>query len=284
MNSIDILKLEQRVNIQEEFEKIRVLFTGNYLRTENGFYTSLKEIVDSHFDTFEFVGTSRSFDEYLAERGVFYNEDEFAEYVLYYINAMLNFKNLLTMSKSIDVDLYSYNWIVLNDINNKNYFRKLDFHIDYLLENLNYKVYKLDFDFELGFEPVIVTKREPDIDSVLPLVDPPIALDILSFFDHRISNNLIEKESIIARLYKNVLEKDRRTLSSGGTGALFKDTKRIFNFIARHYNEETSLSKDKRLEFCNMAFTMLLHLIRSKEVNNFQKIVAGLSVEETSHT
>lgn len=280
MDAIDILKLEQRINVKNEFGKILDLVEGDYLYTALEDRTNLMDVINFSFEDFHFVGTSRNFKEYLSDREIFKNGDQFNKYVLFYINAVMNFRHKLETSDFIKLDQYENDYIYFDIPDNSKFFEKLDFHIEFFLERINYKLYYLDLNKELGFKPAIITKRNADVDSVLRLVDPPIALDILAFFDHRIADNLIEKESIIARMYKNVLEKDKKILSAGGSGALYKDTKRIFNFIARHYVDGVEHSVEQRLEYCNMAFTMFLHLIRSAEVYKFQKMVDGMNNEE----
>jgi len=254
VNKISIRDLEQRVDTEQELERLeetlfnnlRIILIPNKEGTFNYFLKSM-------FTMFPYAGTSRNIEEFLDDRSIEFNS---RKYFLIKLNFYSNFLNWLLIKIKQEYIRYEENIGYIRD------------RITYILDHLNYKNIEDTEENEYGFRYISTIKRNADVDTALKIVEHDIAIDLLSYLDVENENNLMFKESIMARLYKS-LESKRSILEVEPHKKLFNDTKFAVNYH-RHF-KETKLTKKQKIEFCDKAFYMYIHLIRFPYIKQYQK-------------
>lgn len=262
MGRIGIQYLEQRFELAKEYAKLEKSVMNVHISS----FGTLTSAIERYILDFPLNITSRDIDEYLSDRGIESSVVDFNSYILYRMNLYYNFLSWFYDTGVIN----KYPESVRKDI------RKITSlayrSMSFILSGLNYKAEFIE-EHEKGFKLVSFIKRDADIDSVLPYVEKEIRIDILSYLDFRIENDLIEKEAIMGRLYKD-LESKIDELNVDPFKNLFSITKRSLNF-ARHVRSETYSDRD-RIEICDKAFYLYLHLIRSPKIKQFQNDLKDL--------
>lgn len=257
MNKISIKYLEQRMDIDTEISKLKSLFSEKIVGKTTSFpYPDItfSDLLTDYFDSFPLSGTSRNVKEFFEERGINSKQED---YNLYLLNLYSNFIFWLTEEykslKSLELEF--------------KFIHNLYDRILLILESQNYNDILSEEKNEFGFLDVFTVKRDEDIDSVLEFISPELRLDLLSYIDFRFENNIKHKESIIARLYKDI-ESKKTTLNCDPFKSLYTDTKFALN-IPRHHREYTMTDEEKILWY-DRSFRMYVHLIRSQEIKKYQ--------------
>lgn len=257
MNKISIKYLEQRMDIDIEMSKLKSLFSEKIVGKTTSFpYLDItfNDLLRDFFDSFPLSGTSRNPYEFLEDREVYPVQED---YNLYLLNLYLNFIVwLVEESRSLKSLRLEYN--IISNLYNQ---------ITLILESQNYKNIVSEEKNEFGFLDVFTVKRDEDIDSVLEYISPDLRLDLLSYIDFRFEKNIKHKESIIARLYKDI-ESKKKNLNCDPFKSLYTDTKFALN-IPRHHREYTMTDEEKILWY-DRSFRMYVHLIRSQEIKKYQ--------------
>lgn len=257
MNNISILDIEQRFDIENEMNKLEEDFVKRHLFNS---HDSLIDLVNEYIFKIPFNSTSRNIDEYFIERSIgkeFGTSD--IEMYLYRTNFYLNF-----FSWYFENVWYPHHTYGRKNMEQANFIIEI---INFTLEKINYCSTSLEKDENFNFKRIIFTKRNFDVDSVLPFVDNDIRIDLLTYLDFRNENNLKEKEAIIGRIYKD-LEERKATLNIDPYKTLFNSTKQALNF-ARHNHPEINI--DDKINICNQSFYLYIHLIRWPEIRTYQK-------------
>lgn len=260
MNTISIRDLEQRIKLDVEVIKLEeslldeLLIVDDYYnnRCTYNFY------LDRLFTDFPYSGTSRDLDEFFHDRGIAKNSSN------YYLTKLNFYSNFLSWFYS------EYNESLNFNINNLALIIK---RIDFILNHVNYKNVEDKEENEFNFKYISTVKRDVDVDSILRIIERDLAVDILSYLDFENEDNLKFKESIMARLYKD-LESKKKDLDMEPNRGLYSDTKFALN-ISRHHSE-SKLPVVKRIEICDKAFYLYIHLVRSSTIKQFQMDISEL--------
>lgn len=281
MGPISIVNLEQRTNAIKELEKLKEfiqteLFYQPLLYKPRENLTFLK-FIKKHILELPFSKTANTFEQYCEEIGVNLNpqsEKEATKSILYVTNFIMNtITAILCDSRGPLPTIESIASYVRSEIKYTVYHSR----IERLLELFNYKQELGHYDRENDFHEIIFTKRDADVDSVLPIVTPDTRIDLLSYLDFRLENNLIEKQTILKRLaaYLEPKRKEYESFNKGLTSSIFY----LFNNInIRHNNTQqvTFESEAEQIEYYDICFKMILHLIREKEVSGYIEKVSAL--------
>ena len=137
-------------------------------------------------------------------------------------------------------------------------------NIPRILEKMNYKIKELD-------DKIIITKRNADVDSILENVPEDMASTLLEYNDFRIQDDIKTKQKILKNidLYieKNINIKsfDKELDNAIGT---------IVNKMGVNHpiKEESykSFTDEQLIEWYDKCFLMMLHAIRTIEVNKIK--------------
>lgn len=263
MSYISILELDQRFDIENETNKLEEDFVKRDLFNSG---ENLVSLINKHILKIPFNKTSRNINEYFLERSIgrrFGTDD--IEIYLYRTNFYLNFfswyfENICQPQHSH----WKHNLIQANFI--------IEI-IKFTLEKINYCSTSLEKDENYNFTRIIFTKRNVEVDSVLPFVNKDIRIDLLTYLDFRIENNLIEKEAIIGRIYKD-LEERKEALNIDPYKPLFRSTKQALNF-SRHIHSELTISE--KINICDKSFYLYIHLIRWPEIRKYQETLKSFA-------
>lgn len=257
-----IFELENRLDISKEFEKLLQAFQGEndatiyetpyHTREYGKFIEAINHTVflewkyrDTFlnvFDYLEFVGI----DECFLEDGDYSDENKF----LFYLEFILNMVNLIDYSDKIELMP-----VTTAAIEN----------IPLILEKMNYKMEKLE-------DKIIITKRDADVDSILENVPKDIANMLLEYNDFRNYANIAEKRKIL----KNIdLYIEENIKISSFDNKLDDAIGTVVNKMGVNHpiKEEPykSFNNEQLLEWYDKCFLMIIHAIRTVEVNKIKK-------------
>ena len=146
-------------------------------------------------------------------------------------------------------------------------------NIPKILEKMNYKLKELE-------DKVIIVKRDSDVDSILTVVSEDIADILLEYNDFRIKNNIEEKKKILKKidLYieKNIKIKsfDKGLDDCIGT---------IVNKMGINHpieEEFKTLTVTELIEWYDKCFLMMIHAIRTVEINKIKNERKKLIVKD----
>lgn len=157
-------------------------------------------------------------------------------------------------------------------------------------ERLELSNYSVDVTEE---DKVFIRKRNAEIDTAIQIIeDKQIIEDILSFYDFRNENDLIEKKSIITRFYK-YLEKEENSKYKNHRIKISSKSKEINlfdnffmianNFDIRHSPEKLKqigtihkLDEKRTLELLNLEFKLFLRITTSIDLLKNQEYIDEL--------
>ncbi|WZU00589.1 hypothetical protein MGH68_13720 [Erysipelothrix sp. D19-032] len=117
-----------------------------------------------------------------------------------------------------------------------------------------------------------MTKRDADVDSVLPDVQSDIRLDLLSYLDFKNENNLEQKMNILRRLYLDIEERGDE-LYKDPNRKLYTTTKSLLNNV-RHHRKD--FDEEKLMTNCDLAFYHYIHLIRAHKLYQDKDLIKEL--------
>ncbi len=259
-----IFDLENRLDINSEFERLFRIFCED----ENGAIyedryhhkdctTVIEAINEMIFLKWKYRDTFIDVDEYLKFIGVNYEEALIygVEQIdkttfLYFLEFLANMWFLIKKEDSIEL---SQKAIAAME------------NIPKILEKMNYKLKEVE-------DKVIIVKRDSDTDSVLVLVPENIANILLEYNDFRIKNNIEEKKKILKKI--DLYIENNINVKSFDTG-LYDSIGMIVNKMGVNHpiKEEPfkSFKETELMEWYNKCFLMMLHAIRTVEVNKIKK-------------
>lgn len=265
MKSISIFDLEKRFDSKVEYDRILELVRERIFNRSGA--DSIYEYIEGTITSYPLNESSPTLDLFFEDYGINFDKSTAVDEVSLKRLLMLNFLyNYIVWLQHNSYDftvvhhggttsLRDHSIIVLD-------------RIKWFLEKANYLVYEGSADERTELPQQLFVKRNYDIDSVLPLVEHEIGLDLLTFLDFRVEKNLKHKEAILARLYKD-LERRKKSKAKECTSALFDDAKYALN-IPRHYREYGFDSDKERLLWCDNAFYLYIHFVRSIEIKKIQ--------------
>lgn len=280
MPRLSILDLEQRIDPMIEYNKLySFLNKEEFIDVGSGFNYRPKPFInhiDSIILTLPYTGSSDSFANYWRDRDIFLQPKDQKEAT-----------NSILLLISFYLTYYAYiekNYSTTKQLNN-NFLVKITNIIKCNLASLNYKITFEEKENQYGFKTPLIIKRDVDVDSVLSLIhNSDTRLDLLSYLDFRLENNLQEKQSILARLYKTIIDDGKEIYFSPSDtddfrlkyqNELYQKIKQIYNQTDIRHGEKgkVELSADAKLKYCDMCFYLLLQLIRTpKSIEDMKEI------------
>lgn len=277
MPRLSILDLEQRINPSIEFSKL-LNFLSNYPYVDD---KSFIQFINKKINLIPYCGTSLDFQSYFSDRGIdlYENWTEGILYIFSFYETYKSFINVPADYKNIYRDVSQYqieNYILPFNIRMKNI-------VTSLLKGLNYQLIYADKVNQYGFKTPLIVKRDTDVDSVLPLVNSDIRIDLLSYLDFRVENNLQAKEDILTRLYKTIIDDGKDVYDAKANPSDFKlkyqnelhsKIKQLYNNTRiRHGGKKMALTDEERHKYYDMCFYLLLQLIRTpKSIEDMDEI------------
>ncbi len=257
-----IFELENRLDIEQEFvrlynvlqrQKDTVLYDDNVYGVRE-FAKFFEGIDNTVFLEWKYRDTFLNVYEYLDFIGVndnltSYNKELYEEIFLYYLEFILNMKLLVDNSNSIELMP-----IATAAIEN----------IPIILEKMNYKAEKVE-------DKIIISKRDADIDSVLECVPENISNVLLEYNDFRNKDDIKEKQKLLkaidlyiennikVRLFDVELDNSIGTIvNKMGVNHPIKD------------EPYKSFTEEQLIEWYDKCFLMMLHAIRTAEINKIK--------------
>lgn len=266
MTKISIFELEKRFDLEKEFEKIsNDLILRENIWLTNGMYETYKyisfeKLINNSILRFPGNKSSRSLNEYFLEYRI--DDMPLKEGILMKVDFFINY--ILWMKDSDDFTFSDDSFAkgIIPILNN----------CKYIIEELNYTLIK-DKNAKYNYPQYIIVKRDYDVDSVLSQFSSDLRVQLLTYLDFRNENDLRYKESVIYNLYKD-LESREDELKVQQNDKLYNDTKFALNYPRHH--RDSSLNEKKRIELCDKAFYMYIHLIRSKLIRQYQEDIKVL--------
>ncbi|MDD3053751.1 MAG: hypothetical protein PHG84_05040 [Endomicrobiaceae bacterium] len=254
----NIFEIENRLNIQKEFEKFVQVFHSSSLLIDSYSHITFIDYIDrEYFKFWEYRGTSLSILEYLENIGIG--------------------KHILSFVIPISEELFlRYMEFLLNIINisiAKMNFGKTDKLLLATILNIPFILEKLNYNEEKIRDKTIITKRDADVDSVLTMVPKDISILLLEYNDFGNTNNIETKKSILKDI-DLYIEKDKLIFKKIVDNTLLDSIGTIVNKMGVNHpiNEEPykSFTNGQLIEWYDKCFLMMIHAIRSVEVNKIK--------------
>lgn len=279
MSCISILDLEQRINPIIELQKLL-----KFLNTEEHWnYKSFISFIDKKLNLLPYSGTSQNFEQYWVERNVNLNSTNNEEATISILHLISFYRTyiswVISSTKNHQIFYGQYGSI------DKEFLLKINNIIPNLLVSLNYQLINEDEDNKYGFKTPLIIKRDVDVDSALLLIEnQDTRLDLLSYLDFRLENNLQAKQGILARLYKTIIDdgKDIYSANSKTDDFRLKYQNELYERIKQIYNQtdirhggdgKVELTEEEKLKYYDMCFYLLLQLIRTpKSIEDMREI------------
>lgn len=254
----NIFEIKRNLDIQKEFEKIN--YTLNNIKDSvidiNDEYMSYYQAIDEHvFKRWPYRDTALSVSEFLFELGI---DNEILTYkkkidisaFLNYLEFLLNIEEFSKETGSIHYKFEDIDAVFCN--------------INVILGKMNYLTQNVD-------DKIIIAKNESDVTSILELVDEDIGKMLLEYTDFRTENDCESKKKIIKQI-DLFLEKNI------DINSFDKELKNSIGMIVNKMGvnhpitEEPyrSFTEQQLIEWYDKCFLMMLHAIRTVEVNKIK--------------
>lgn len=269
MPRLSILDLEQRIDPFSEYHKLL-----SFLKNESFLdYCSFIKYLEGKLNLIPYIKSSRTIEGYFIERNVVLppqTTQDATNILLYLISFYETYMRWVSISNNYKLmykDVYRWGDYDIHT-------QKMNNIITSILEGLNYKIFDEEEKNQYGFKTPLIVKRDIDVDSVLLLVNSDIRIDLLSYLDFRVENNLQAKEDILARLYKTIIDdgKEKYDIKASPDDFKLKYQKELYDRIKLVYNQtkirhggegKIELSDEEMHKYYDMCFYLLLQLIRT---------------------
>jgi hypothetical protein len=258
-----IFEIENRLDIQKEFQKIvQILhYTENTVLTTyiyDGMWIKYKNLLDRMvFKKWKYRDTFLNCDEYLEHIGITIpvikgtiniSQDVFLHYLEFILNMNQIVINKRIIEKSDDIVIATFDNIFL------------------ILEKLNYKIEKVE-------DKIILVKRDADVDSILDKVIVTVTEALLEYNDFRNKNDIEAKKGILKVL--DLYIEENKSDIKGLDSKLYDSIGTVVNKMGINHpiKEEpfTKYTNQQLLEWYDKCFLMMIHAIRSIDVNKIKQ-------------
>ena len=252
-----IFDLEIRINIKREFANIKeILMEENAIFYNRNFHSLYEVINNDIFPIWKYKGIFVDFDDFCDRLGIDWDYNRCSEE-----NFLLMVELLINLWKYIELNM---------DSESKKYNSKRV--VGYMRINLPLIIEKMNYQIKEERDKLRLIKRDSDVDSVLEIVPQSCAVLLLDYNDIR--NNKIQSKKSILKELDLFIEKNKKTYQS-----LDKNTYNSIQLIVNkmginHPIEEEpykSFDDEKLIEWYDKCFKLMLHLIRTKEINEINK-------------
>lgn len=259
-----IFDIELRISIEEEFEKIMgVFFRENTIIYERNWFSFIELLNDYYFCEWKYGETCLSVEEYLNYIGVyddrFYNGVNLSEESFL---MLLEFICNMTLIIHDDVkeDIIRFKSAQLKKV--------LYTNVPLILEKMNYQIV-----INQGLAKII--KRDSDVDSVLDIVPEDISELLLSYNDIRIKEDIKEKGSILKKL--DLYIEKRKNKYKQYNNRTYDSVQFLVNKLEiNHPKSNIEIDEKEQLNYYDKCFVLMLHLIRTEKINNYNNEVDNL--------
>lgn len=143
------------------------------------------------------------------------------------------------------------------------------------INNIKTILSRMNCQIQKQKDKYIITKMNPEVDTIIRYTPDSLADSILAYGDFRIEKDLKAKQAILKDI-DLYIEKDKVKLRSYNKG-LYERIQQIVNKLGINHNIESpydSLSKDDLIVKYDECFTMMVHLLRFdaiKQIENKNK-------------
>ena len=252
-----IFDLEIRIDIKREFANIKEILMEESAIFYNRNFHSLYEVINNDiFPIWKYKGIFVDFDDFCDRLGIDWDYNRCSEE-----NFLLMVELLINLWKYIELNM---------DSESKKYNSKRV--VGYMRINLPLIIEKMNYQIKEERDKLRLIKRDSDVDSVLETVPQSCAVLLLDYNDIR--NNKIQSKKSILKELDLFIEKNKKTYQS-----IDKNTYNSIQLIVNkmginHPIEEEpykSFDDEKLIEWYDKCFKLMLHLIRTKEINEINK-------------
>ena len=262
---IDITRLEQRLNLQEETCKI-IRYMGEYDRCFG--------------DNNTMWGTINNSFKHWEKRGLALNSYEYLKYqnVSILSNREIFFpeENTLNDKDCYFVLLFICNYICDMIITESD--EEISIRVKTIFQNITSIMEKSNYQLKFLEDRIIACKRDANVDSVIQLTgDKSLTELLLSYLDMTIHDDVNEKAHILMQLFKYV-EKDK-VIYINADNKLKSSVFALYNKLEIRHNDKKQielLDKDK-LKWYDILFQLTLHLVRVPYIKEMQNEVKELT-------
>lgn len=255
-----IFEIENRLDIKKEFEKFSNCLLEQSTISYNYNLMSFYRFINVYaFNLWEYRDTFIDFGSYLEHIGITNSilhgtkditEDIFLNFLELMLNLMMVVKKNF-INKSLRFDIKSTK--VANII---------EHNIPIILEKMNYEV-------EYKNNMALIKKRDEDVDSVLDLVPEGIQVLLLEYNDIR-NNTISDKMTILKKI--DLYIEERAKFYKGLNAATYESIQLIVNKMGVNHPLKDSpyvdMSEAEIIEWYDRCFKLMIHLIRTEDVNN----------------
>lgn len=258
-----IFEIENRLNIQKEFDKFisilhnntNLIYTNSRAGDNRMSYVSLIDKVA--FKKWRYRDTFITVEEYLENIGIDKYVISGSKYIteeifLYYLEFI---KNMTSIVLNEDV-IYKY-----------------DESFSAILDNMKIILEKMNYMFKKVEDKYIITKRDSDVDSILDKVPQKISEVLLEYNDFRNKDDIEEKKKILKKL--DLYIEENKKIILGIDSKLVDSIGTIVNEMGVNHpiNKEPyiSLRESELIEWYDKCFLLMIHAIRTTEVNDIKK-------------
>lgn len=249
-----IFDIENRLDISIEFKKFIDVLNKEDAILRSGCFLTYFEFVNRYvFNIWEYRDTFIDIYSYLTHIGI--TSDMIRNGIIdesHFLNFLEFLLNIDKTIKDNNLEKYIIDIVVKNIVPH---------NIPIILEKMNYEKY------ENGGK-ICIRKRDSDVDSILEIVPEDVSLLLLSYNDIR-NNNLEAKKDILKGL-DLYIEKGKKEYKSFDS-KLYDSIGTIVNKMGINHpiDEEpyTNMSKEQIIKWYDKCFKLMIHLIRTKEIN-----------------
>lgn len=248
-----IFDLEIRIDTKREFSNIKEILNEEEAIFYNRNFRSLYDVInDEVFPIWKYKGIFVDFDDFCDRLGIDWTYNRCSEEnFLLLIELLINLWKYIELNMDSDSERY----------NSKRVMGYMKINLPSIIEKMNYQIKEERDKFRL-------IKRDSDVDSVLELVPQNCAELLLDYNDIR--NNTIQGKKTILKDLDLFIEKNKKTYQG-----IDKDTYNSIQIIVNKMGINhpikdepyKSFDEDKLIEWYDKCFKLMIHLIRTNEIN-----------------
>ena len=248
--SKSIFDYEVRINVRKELDNL-----GDMLSLSNSIWCN------NYFDLYEFINDI-IFPEW-KYKGIFVDFEDFLDRMDIDIEDPYNNSELDLLSVlEILINLWP---IISNSVKRENINPKI---IGYFESTIPIIIEKLNYEIITDGDKERLVKRDADVDSIIECV-PEIASLLLDYNDIR--NNNIESKKNILKGIDLYIEENKKMYKSINN-ITYESIQRVVNELGVNHpihKDYKDMPEHEICEWYDKCFKAMIHLIRSKEINEF---------------
>ena len=252
-----IFDIEFRIDKEYEFESLKsILFEHNTIYYHGDFYSLFKFLNDEIFPTWKYKGMFIDLNDFCYRLDIDWGSSFITqENFLYLLELLINLWIISETKISIEQE----------ENCSKKVLGYMRMNLPTIVEKMNYQIINDDDKYR-------IIKRNSDVDSVLDIVPDDCSNLLLDYNDIR-NNSLMTKKSILKDI-DLYIENNKKSYQG-----IDKDTYNSIQIIVNKMGinhpikEEPykSLEDEEIMKWYDKCFKLMIHLIRTKEINKINK-------------